>query len=185
MIFSKDTFHRTIVVRCLVFSALLAGADAWADDFRIESVGARGGASMYQTGNRLSEAEAFVDFNLPWRWDLGKEWSLQTKLNSSIGWFGGGNDNAVIGSVGPALQLFPPSFPLSLEAGASPTLMSRDVFGNINMGTYFQFTTYIGFDLDVTKHIRLGYRFQHISNAGLSQHNPGINMNMLALSYVF
>ncbi len=164
---------------------MLAAFAARADDFRIESFGARGGFSFANTGNRISEAEGFLDFNLPWKWDLGKDWSLQTKLNLACGWIGGGNDNAVQGSVGPAVQLFPPNFPLNLEAGSSATGMSQKVFGDENLGTYFQFTTYIGVNWDITKHIRLGYRFQHISNAGMSQHNPGINMNMLALSYVF
>ncbi len=185
MIFSRGSFLGTFVLRCLLFLTLTATARAGTNDFRLESVGARYGLSMFQTGNTLYEGEVFVDFNLPWRWNLGKDWSLQTKLNLSAGVIGGGGENAAEGTVGPALQLFPPNFPVSVEAGSSPTMMSKDIFGNIDMGTLFQFTTYIGFNLDITKHIRLGYRFQHISNAGLSQHNPGINMNMIALSYVF
>jgi hypothetical protein len=38
---------------------------------------------------------------------------------------------------------------------------------------------------DFATHWRLGYRFQHMSNAGLSQPNPGLNMHMFALSYLF
>ena len=185
MINAQRDFFRTSAVSALLFLALGTGTCAFADDFRLESIGARGGTSFSTTWNSISEGELFADFNLPWRWDLGKEWSLQTKLNTSVGWIGGGGDNGVEGTAGPALQLFPPNFPLSLEAGSSATGLSRDIYGKENLGTLFQFTTYIGVNFDITRHIRLGYRFQHISNAGMSQHNPGINMNMLALSYVF
>jgi hypothetical protein len=186
MNFPKTVGFCTRVISAASLTVLLGAGAAQAGDFSLESVGARWGLSSSKKGTQMMETDAFVDFNLPWRWDMGKDWHLQTKLNTSIGWFSGGGDQAAIGSVGPAVQLFPPhTIPLSLEGGVSPTLMSRDIFGPQDMGTLFQFTSYLGINLDITKHIRLGYRFQHISNAGLSSHNPGINMNMIALSYVF
>jgi len=185
MNFPKRAGVGTVVIRCLSAGILLAAASSWAQGFQIESVGLRYGISTSKFGSQMMEGDTFVDFNLPWRWDLGKDWNLQTKLNCSAGGFGGGGERAFIGSVGPAVQLFPPHVPLSLEGGSSPTIMSEDQYGQFNMGTLFQFTSYIGLNLDITKHIRLGYRFQHISNAGMSQHNPGLNMNVVALSYVF
>ncbi len=185
MIFSQRIFLRTGVATSLLFLAFLTAGTAQAQEFGIESVGVRYGLSSSKHGTQLMEAEGFVDFNLPWRWDLGKDWELQTKLNCDAGWLGANGDNAAVGGVGPAVQLFPPCFPLSLEGGVSPTLISRNTVGYEDLGVAFQFTSYLGLNLDITKHIRLGYRFQHISNAGLSQHNPGINMNMFALSYVF
>jgi hypothetical protein len=38
---------------------------------------------------------------------------------------------------------------------------------------------------DFAAHWRLSYRFQHMSNAGLSLQNPGLNMNMFSLGYIF
>jgi Lipid A 3-O-deacylase (PagL) len=76
-------------------------------------------------------------------------------------------------------------FPLSLEGGVSPTGLSRYDFGAKNFGTYFQFTSHLGLNWDILPRVRLSYRFQHMSNAGLSRHNPGLNLHMLGVSYLF
>jgi hypothetical protein len=53
------------------------------------------------------------------------------------------------------------------------------------LGTDIQFTSHVGLNWDFAAHWRLGYRFQHMSNADLSRDNPGLNMHLFALSYVF
>src|SRR5262249_29464383 len=153
MIFSQRIFLRISVATGLLFLALLSGGKAQAQEFGLESVGVRYGLSSSKHRTQLMEAEAVVDFNLPWRSDLGKDWELQTKLNTDIGWLGANGDNAAVGGVGPALQLFPPCVPLSLEGGVSPTLISRNTFGYENLGVAFQFTSYLGINWDITKHI--------------------------------
>ncbi len=47
----------------------------------------------------------------------------------------------------------------------------------------FQFTSHVGLNWDFAEHWRLGYRFQHISNADLAKPNPGLNMHLVTLSY--
>jgi hypothetical protein len=42
-----------------------------------------------------------------------------------------------------------------------------------------------GLSFEISSRIRLSYRFQHMSNAGLGLHNPGLNLNMFGISYVF
>lgn len=64
-------------------------------------------------------------------------------------------------------------------------MLSRHDFGSKDFGELFQFTSHIGLNLDLWEHLRLGYRFQHMSNAGLSGHNPGLNLHMLSMSYLF
>jgi hypothetical protein len=63
--------------------------------------------------------------------------------------------------------------------------LSQSDFGAKDFGVPFQFTSHVGLNWDVTSHWRLGYRFQHMSNAGLDAHNPGLNMHMFGLSYLF
>jgi hypothetical protein len=75
--------------------------------------------------------------------------------------------------------------PVSLDGGVSPTLLSRSEFGSKDFGTDIQFTSHIGVNWDFAAHWRLGYRFQHMSNADLVPQNRGLNMHMFALSYVF
>jgi len=185
MSFSKTSLFRIDNRAWLMVCLVAAAAAASAQEFRVESFGGRYGLSFGDQRGSFTEGEGFVDLNLPWGWDLGSSWNLQTKLNASAGWLGGNSQESLVASIGPALSLRPARFPLSVEGGVSPTYLSDYIFGKWNFGTAFQFTSYIGVNLDFTKHLRLGYRFQHMSNAGLSANNPGLNMNMFALSYVF
>jgi len=72
-----------------------------------------------------------------------------------------------------------------LEGGSSPTLLSRYRFEGMDFGERFQFTSHIGLIWYLTDRVSLGYRFQHMSNAGLASPNPGLNLEMLELSYHF
>ena len=75
--------------------------------------------------------------------------------------------------------------PLSLDLGLSGSLMSRHTFGRTDFGMDFQFIEHAGLNWDIAAHLRLGYRFQHMSNAHLADHNPGLNLHAVAVSYVF
>lgn len=164
---------------------LLCAIVGRAEDFRLESVGVRGGISSNLTGQSFNQAEVFANWNLPWGWDLGKAWHLQLQLDLSTGWLTDGNDNAFIGTLGPVLLLNRARLPVSLTGGVSPTVISWYDFEPRNFGSFIQFTSYGGLNWDFAAHWRLGYRFQHMSNANLSPHNRGLNMHMFALSYVF
>ncbi len=133
----------------------------------------------------MGEGQAFGKWNLPWGWELGKEWHLQTGLEVAGGWLGNSDNDAVVGLLGPTLVLRKGRSPLSLEGGSSPTLLSEHTFKNFNLGSDFQFTTHAGLYWDFATHWRVGYRFEHISNADLANPNPGLNMHLLSLSYVF
>ncbi len=164
---------------------LAAVASARAGDFSFESVGARFGAVASNSNNDLHQAEAFADWNLPWHWDLGAKWDLQSRLDFSAGWLGDSHRSGAVGTLGPLLALGCERFPISIEGGASPTFLSRWEFETKDFGDAVQFTSHIGLYWDITQHWRLGYRFQHMSNAGISQDNPGLNLHVLAVSYRF
>jgi lipid A 3-O-deacylase len=169
-----------------VVAGLLAGAVAGrAEGFSMESVGARGGFQSDKSNRDFKQVEVFGNLNLPWDWDLGKEWRLQSGLALSVGWLGGRGDNAAIGTVGPSLAVSRSRLPLSLEGGVSPTFLSSEHFVREDFGMVLQFTSYLGLNWDFAAHWRFGYRFQHMSNGGLATPNPGLNMHMFALSYVF
>ncbi len=160
-------------------------ASGQAGDFSFESAGARFGAGASSSNRDFHQAEAFVDVNLPWHWDLGKKWNLETRLDLSAGWLGNNRDSAAVGTLGPVLALRREGFPIFLAGGSSPTLLSRSDFETKNFGEPFQFTSHIGLYWDITEHWRAGYRFQHMSNAGISTSNPGLNLHAVALSYRF
>lgn len=185
MVFPNRAFRWTRATGWLAASYLLWAAVAQAEEFRPESVGVRGGFSANVSGQTFNQADVFANWNLPWGWDLGKEWHLQSRLDFSIGWLADSGDNAAIGTLGPSLVLSRERWPVSLEAGVSPTLLSKSHFESRDFGTDFQFTSHGGVNWDFATHWRLGYRFQHMSNAGLGSNNRGLNMHLFALSYVF
>jgi lipid A 3-O-deacylase len=153
-----------------------------AQDFQ---AGVRGGVGFSTSAENFRQAEAFADVNLPWRWDFYSDWRFQTKVDASVGWLGNNNNNGFIATAGPDVVLSKGKFPLTLEGGSSPTFLSRDKFGPKNFGDRFQFTSHIGVNWNITDHFTLGYRFQHMSNAGIANPNPGLNVQMIVFSYRF
>ncbi len=176
------TFAIRYSLLLLVFAASTTFA---AEALSWETLGARFGFPVDDRTKGFEEAEAFANCNLPWLWKLGYQWAVQSRLDFSAGWLGAHGDDAFIGSLGPSLLLSYKPWPVSLEAGSSPTLMTVHNFGQTDLGGAFQFTTHIGVNWDVVAHVRVGYRFEHISNAGIYHDNPGINFHMFALSYLF
>lgn len=164
---------------------MLTSAATQAQGFRLDSSGARTGGSFTSNAHNFHEADGFLNFDLPWAWSLGQGWRLQSRLDLSAGWLGDPGGNAFIGTCGPSLLFALEYFPLSFEAGVSPTFLSRDEFETKNFSTLLQFTSHLGVNWEVSSHFRLSYRFQHMSNAGLGDPNPGLNLHMLEVSYRF
>ncbi len=177
----RDRFVKWAAIGLL----LAAVAGARAGDFSFESAGARFGVGASSSNRDFHQAEAFVDWNLPWHWDLGAKLDLQSRLDLSAGWLGNSHSSGAVGTLGPLLALGRERFPISIEGGAGATILSRWEFETKDFGDAVQFTSHIGLYWDIAQHWRLGYRFQHMSNAGISQSNPGLNLHMLALSYRF
>jgi hypothetical protein len=172
--------------RALLIGTLLVSASACSgQDVQFEATGARFGFSPVGAGRNFHEAEGFANWNLPWIWDLGSLWRLRSWVDVSGGWIGESGDNGAIVTAGPSLSVGKEASVVCLNCGISPTLLTRWDFPTKDLGTAFQFTSHAEIDLEVSSRVRLSYRFQHMSNAGLSRHNPGLNLVMLGLSYVF
>lgn len=78
-----------------------------------------------------------------------------------------------------------PSVKLVAEVGSGPMYLSIDSNEQGNGGFNFlnQFGLGARFDLSDHDALTLGYRFRHISNAGISHPNRGINTNAVVVSY--
>ncbi|HEY1788994.1 MAG TPA: acyloxyacyl hydrolase [Verrucomicrobiae bacterium] len=148
-------------------------------------VGARGGASFDGDNGRLHQAEVFGGINLPCRWKFYSNWYLRPGADASVGWLSDGDTSAFIGTIGPLVELGKGQFPITLEGGAAPTLLSRHDFSSRDFGDNFQFTSHIGLNWRITDRFTAGARIQHMSNAGITHLNPGVNMEFLSLKYYF
>jgi hypothetical protein len=158
-----------------------------AQEFELESVGVRWGFSSVHATKDFNQTDAFLNWRLPWSWDLDSDsdWRLQSRLDLAAGWVGGNGDDSFIAKAGPTLVLRFRRWPISLEGGVGPTIMAHDKFGPKDLGSRFQFTTHAGLNCDLGVHLRIGYRYEHISNAGLATPNPGLNFHVFGMSYVF
>jgi len=154
-------------------------------EFALDSAGARFGFAIDEGMKPFHQAESFLNCRLPWAWDFGRGFQVQSRVDFSLGWLGDSHDSAVIGSAGPSLVLTYKTLPLSLEGGVTPVLMSRDNYSARGLGSLFQVTSHVGLNVDVTRHIRLGYRLQHMSNCGIATPNPGLNLHFFGVSYAF
>lgn len=156
-----------------------------AADWRWESVGVRYGISASSFSSLFQQSEAFARLDTPWQWHFAEHWRIQTRLDASAGWLGGSGEHGFIATLGPSVGVQHEEIPVEIEAGSSPTFLSRDQFGNTDFGTPFQFTSYLGLSANLGKRWGAGYRFQHMSNAGLGSDNPGLNMHMFSVRYRF
>lgn len=74
-----------------------------------------------------------------------------------------------------------------LEGGVGASFMKDTVFAGKDVGIHFQFEDRLGFAFKVgpsRKHI-VSLTYLHYSNAGLSKHNPGIDLVNFGYSYRF
>lgn len=165
----------------------LAACPAWthAQDWLPESVGMRYGMSATSLDDLFWQLEPDVRWALPWEAGLGEDWRLQLHLSVTAGWLASRGNHGFIASSGPLLSLSRARWPVRFEGGLSPTLLGRYQFGSDDFGSHLQFTSHAALLYDFWDHWSAGYRFQHMSNAGLGDPNPGLNQHALELFFRF
>ena len=151
--------------------------------------GVRAGFSASSFDDPFVQGEAWVSRtfprHLPWFYEADSGWYVQTRLELTSGWLHGQHKEGWVGTLGPGLEIGRRDFPLKLEIGSSPTGLSRARFRSTDFGVKFQFTSHAGLTYEVGRHLSLGYRLQHMSNAHLSSHNPGLDLHLFAVGWRF
>ena len=184
----RATLHRvqtfSVWVVLIIGSTCLARA-ADTEHFSLESSGARFAFGATHASRGFRAGEAFLNCNLPVAWEPGPHSLVTIRMDFSAGWLGRDGENASMATVGPTFVYQYRGVPLSLEGGSSSTVLSPHSFADVDLGGPFQFTTHAGLNWNITRRVRVGYRYQHTSNAGLVNHNPGLNLHSFGLSYVF
>ena len=165
--------------------AILALAFNAAADMRFESAGLRLGVGHGHDDVAFVNYEAFGKAALPWRWNWGSQWGLQTGLDLSAGVLQRNSEAGLIVQSGPCFTIGSRSFPVAFEFGSNLTLLSRHHFREKDLGCFVQFNSYAGLQARLGEHVGLGYRIEHMSNAGLGEPNAGLNLHVCALSYRF
>jgi lipid A 3-O-deacylase len=132
------------------------------------------------------------DPNLTW-WQIGA-WHFSLIGEAHAAWWhtDEGNVHNNIGEFGvtPFIRFIRASGYIRpfVEAGVGVRLLtSPRLNSDFTMSTAFQFTPTGGVGVQIGDHqqYQVGYRFQHISNGGIKEPNPGINFHQLYLQYNF
>ncbi len=167
-----------VFVLTIASPAYAAGSD-WLE------IGARIGITGDINGEEFNQWEIATAYRLPWDWKYNSGWTLGTRLNASLGAIRSDGEAIAVVTLGPGLALLGPNQRFAIESGISPTLISENEFGAENLGSNFQFTSFIGMSYRLGQHIFVSGRLQHMSNAGIDDLNPGLDQGMLELGYRF
>jgi len=72
-----------------------------------------------------------------------------------------------------------------VDIGVGASLLSRNEFGRQNMGGPFHVVFTTGVGIPIYKAIGVGYRFHHMSDAGLYRDAKGVDTHMMEMTYTF
>ena len=176
---------------CLVL-ILLTPSPSHADDLRPLNVAVRGGvtgASILGSDSREDFQQYDVSFTagLPWSWYSESGVGVGTRAMASLGALTAAGDTAFLTTLVPGIFLGPRDGLVSLDLGAGVALLSRRKFGRQDFGGIFQFALTLGLTLPVplTERFAFGYRFHHLSDAGLYDGGKGVDVHMLEITYKF
>ena len=167
-------------IALFTFASVARGADQKWVEF-----GVRLGYSKDVGGENFSQLEIATAYRLPRSWMLDDGWILESRINASVGALHGGDETAAIVTMGPGLAWVSPSQQYTVEAGITPTLLSKHEFGGADFGGNFQFTSFVGLNARLGERIAATVRVQHMSNASIYSHNPGLDQMMLGIHYRF
>lgn len=161
--------------------ATSAHADTWFDSIGFIGADAtKKFSGMRQTGMLLSHPIAGAQ----------RSFWMPSELEFSAGMLERGGDSAAYVSFGPTYRI-----PVGkahrdrwfVGFGMHPTYVSESSFEGEDLGGHFFFTSFLGIGtyLDQQRAIGVMLRFQHTSNAGLDNKNPGVDMLGLTFRYRF
>jgi hypothetical protein len=148
-------------------------------------------------GNEVEMARVGVQWKWDRTWPYHDDWLITGAWEVAAGAWRGqdpGANNQVIGDVG-----IQPVFHLAPKFGTGLTpyfegsvlgmhLISRAfAYDARKFGSAFQFGHFLGLGVNFGEHrdFMLGYRFQHLSNAGIVEPNQGINFSELHFAYTY
>lgn len=146
-------------------------------------IGLRGGTDSGRVEEDYTAAELYFLKDLPWSVDITNGIRFRPRFDIGAFYLEADSDGG---------EMFAAGFDLVLtvrdrfdfEIGFRPTWMTDSRYGVDDFGGETQFTSHVG--LAFTKNsLVCTYRFQHTSNGGLYDNNPGLNLHLFGLGYRF
>ncbi len=164
---------------------VLAGTAARAD-WVLSEAGLRGGFDMNDGNADAGVIDLYAVLDP--EWNLGEifnGWAVSLDLLGQAGVLFIEDETAFSLHAGLALFFEPDGSPFSLRFSSGPTLLSDDEFDDFDMGSQLQFTSaatvLYQFGSDWVANVSV----EHISNAGIDEENPGLNLILFGLGRRF
>ena len=175
------------MMRCSLFLLfLLLGFPAviLAIDTPTREIGLRGGFEARDLEENYSAGEIYFASGAPWQPFAAAGRNLSLWFEMAAAHFEAAGDDGQYLAVGGTLIYAPGGGPVELELGWRPTWLPDYRFGEDDFGGQLQFSSHIGLGL-AWQPMRIGYRYQHTSNAGIYDENPGLNLHMFSVGFRF
>lgn len=173
---------KPLFFHCLVLSLALAAMPATGRE-----LGAAYGRE-FKENTDIEQYEIFYREPLPFQREFESGIKLQSAVEiggALIREAGSDNDEGGRFSVMPqAILSLHPNVDLFAGIGAG-FMVGNEEFTDHDLGGSFLLNSKIGIQFLLGQHFTLGYYYYHQSNAGIYDHNRGLNMNSVLLSYVF
>ena len=165
----------------------LAVAPSLADGLSADFVGLRVGTNAGDDARSdLLRYDIVSQLNLPWRWQTQSDFIIASHVEVTAGVIHNDDDASVIASVSPGLTFTNSSKRFYFDASLGLALIPDYNLGPEDFGGPVQFTYGGGIGFRPNKHLVLGYRIQHFSDAWVyGKDNRGVDMHMLELRYRF
>lgn len=176
-------FLLLLCLASLPSAALAQTVPAW-------EIGLRGGLEgdlpFEQAGieEQYVNAELYLLKFLDWERPLGESTRLRTRLDTGLGYLEAKGDVGGWLAFGGDLVLSAFADRFEVEGGFRPAVLFRDHYGKDDFGGPIHFATHLGLAVNFGP-VAVNYRFQHMSNAGIYDHNPGIDLHLIGLGYRF
>ncbi|MDQ2694715.1 MAG: acyloxyacyl hydrolase [Pseudomonadota bacterium] len=148
------------------------------------SVGVRAGVNIGSENEDFERYEVIVRQPLPWRWQPADRWLVASELSATAGALSNGDTTGFVGWVGPGVRISRAG-PLSLDLGVGVAWLSQTRFGQEDLTSEIQFISYAGLNYRLGSRWSADFRFEHLSNAGIEEPNPGLNTILLGINYHF
>jgi hypothetical protein len=127
----------------------------------------------------FTQVGLFGTYSLPWEWQLKGGRPLSTGLNVEFHHLEGPGNSAQLLSIGPQLECRAGKW--SLNGGFAVTYLSEPRFTETDLGGDFMMVSHLGARYDFAPSWTAGLRIQHMSNGGIRDPNPGLNVTALEL----
>jgi hypothetical protein len=172
-------------VLCFFFIFIAGASSSFAEMSTQLGVGY---GKQFRGNTDLAQYEIFWRQPLPYETTLGDNWNISTGIEFGAALLresGSNNDGTGRFSIMPQVILSPHDM-VNFIVGVGAGFMEGETdFTDQNLGGAFLINSKVGVQVIFGEHWGLEYTFYHQSNAGIYDHNSGLNMNLLAFVYNF